>query len=84
MRNDTRNWCEYHRIPWHNTEECYSKQSLVAELKASNSEASSDSKSNSEGGKRITDVEPISTVATTRFWPSELEEIEEWEHLFHS
>jgi hypothetical protein len=44
-------WCEYHKIPWHNTKECRSKQSLVAELKASESEANSDSESNLEGGK---------------------------------
>jgi hypothetical protein len=25
---DTGKWCEYNKIPWHNTEECCSKQSL--------------------------------------------------------
>jgi hypothetical protein len=56
----------------------------MAELKASESEADSDSESNPEGGKQIIDVEPSATVATTKVWPSEPEEPEEGEHLFHS
>jgi hypothetical protein len=27
-------WCEFHKIPWHNIDECLSKQSLLAETKA--------------------------------------------------
>jgi hypothetical protein len=56
----------------------------VAELKASVSEADSDSESNPEGGKRIIDVEPSAMVATTKVWPSKPEEPEEEERLFHS
>jgi hypothetical protein len=56
----------------------------VAEMKASESETYSDSESNLEGGKRIIDVEPSSTVATTKVYLSEPEELEEVEHLFHS
>jgi hypothetical protein len=63
-------WCEYHKIPWHNTEECHSKQSLVVEMKASKSEEDSDSESNPEGGKWIIDVEPSAIVATTKVHPS--------------
>jgi hypothetical protein len=66
MKKDMGKWCEYHKIPWHNTEECRSKKSLVAELKASESEVDSDSESNPEGGKQIIDVEPSATVATTK------------------
>jgi hypothetical protein len=33
MKKDTRKWCDFHKIPWHNTDEFLSKQSLVAELK---------------------------------------------------
>jgi hypothetical protein len=81
---DTGKWCEYHKSPWHNTDECHSKKSLVVELKASESEANSNSKSNPEGGKWIIDVEPSATIATTKVRPSEPEEPEEGEHLFHS
>jgi hypothetical protein len=51
MKKDTGKWCEYHKSPWHNTDECHSKQSLVANLKDSESEVDSDSESNPEGGK---------------------------------
>jgi hypothetical protein len=56
----------------------------VVELKASESEDNPDSKSNPEGGKRIIDVEPSATVATTKVHPSEPKEPEEGECLFHS
>jgi hypothetical protein len=46
MKKNTRIWCQYHKIPWHNTKECRSKQPLLVELKESESEADSDSKSN--------------------------------------
>jgi hypothetical protein len=54
------------------------------EMKASESEVDSDSESNPEGEKRIIDVEPNATVATTKVCPSEPEEPEEGERLFHS
>jgi hypothetical protein len=79
-----RKWCEYHKIHWHNIEECRSKQSLMADMKASESKPDSDSESNPEGGKRIINVEPSATVATTKVWLSEPGEPEEGEHLFHS
>jgi hypothetical protein len=56
----------------------------VAELKASKSDADSFSKSNPKGRKWIIDAKPNATVATTKFQPSELEEPEEGERLFHS
>ena len=84
MKKDMEKWCEYHKIPWHNTEECFSKQLLMFELKAFESEVDSDSETNSKGGEHIIDVEPSATVATTKVWPSEPEELEEGECLFHS
>jgi hypothetical protein len=81
---DTGKWCEYHKIPWHNTEECRSKQSLVVELTTFESEVDFDSESNPEGGKQIVDDEPSATVSTTKVRPSEPEEPEEGECLFHS
>jgi hypothetical protein len=30
---DTGKWCDFLKIPWHNTNKCHSKQSLVAEIK---------------------------------------------------
>ena len=32
-KKDTKKWCDFHKIPWHNTDECHSKQSLVVEIK---------------------------------------------------
>jgi hypothetical protein len=65
MKKEMGKWCEYHKIPCHNIDECRSKQSLVADLKASESKVDYDSESNLEGGKRIIDVEPSATIATT-------------------
>ena len=56
----------------------------MAELKDSESEVDYDSESNPEGGKRIIDVEPSATFATTKVRPSELEEPKEGECLFQS
>ena len=32
-KNDTKKWCDFHKIPWNNTEEFHSKQSLVVDIK---------------------------------------------------
>jgi hypothetical protein len=83
-KKDTGKWCEFHKIPWHNTDECHSKQSLLAEMKASGSDVDSDSDSEPEKGKWIIDAEPSVTIATTKVQPEEPEEPEEGECLFHS
>jgi hypothetical protein len=45
-KKDIRKWCEFHKIPWHNTDECHSKHSLVAKIK--DKETNPDSESDSE------------------------------------
>ena len=84
MKKDMVKWCEYHKTPWDNTEECHSNQSLMVELKDSESESDSDSKWNPEGGKWIINVEPSTMISTTKVWPSEQAKPEEGEHLFQS
>jgi hypothetical protein len=56
----------------------------VAEVKASDSDAGSNSESELERGRRIIDVEPNATVSTTKLQPGEPNEPEEGECLFHS
>jgi hypothetical protein len=81
-KKDTGKWCEFHKIPWHNTNECHSIQSLVAKLKdkESNPDLDPDSKNNKR--RQIIDAEPTATVATTTIQPEE--DLEEGERLFHS
>jgi hypothetical protein len=77
-------WCEYHKRPWHKIEECLSKQSLVVEMKDSESEEDSHSESNLVGGKWIINVKPSAIVATNKVHPRKPEEPKEGERLFHS
>jgi hypothetical protein len=56
----------------------------VAEVKASESDVSSDSEIEPERGRWIIDAKPSATVSTTKLQPSELDETEEGERLFHS
>jgi hypothetical protein len=75
---------DFHKSPWHNTVDCRSKKSLVAEVKASESDVGSDSEPELERGRQIIDVEPSATIATTKLQPGEPDEPEEGECLFHS
>ena len=81
QKKDIGKWCEFHNSPTHSTNECWAKQSLVAELKASKSDASSNPESEPEKGKQIIDADPSSIVATTKI---QRENPEEGECLFHS
>jgi hypothetical protein len=57
---------DFHKIPWHNTVDCHSKQSLVAKVKASESDVGFDSELEPERGRWIIDAEPSATIATTK------------------
>jgi hypothetical protein len=56
----------------------------VVEVKASESDAGSDSDLEPERGRQIIDTKPSAIVATTKLQPGEPDEPEEGECLFHS
>jgi hypothetical protein len=80
MKKETRKWCDFHKILWHNTDECHSKHSLVAEIK--DKESKSDLENN--GKIHITDADPTATMTTTTIQPKAPIDLEEGEHLFNS
>ena len=87
-KKDTGKWCEFHKCPTHNKSECQTKKLMVANLKASESDAcynleSEPDKGNGKG-KQIIDAEPSITVATAKIQKNEPKDPEEGESLFHS
>jgi hypothetical protein len=83
-KKDTEKWCDFHKIPWHNTDECRSKQSLVAEIKDKEPNPDSESDSENTDRRQIIDADPTAIVVTTTIQPEEPTDPEEGEHLFHS
>jgi hypothetical protein len=83
-KKDTRKWCDFHKSPWHNTDNFHTKQLLVAKVKASESDVGSQSNPELERGIHIIDVESNAIVSTTKLQTGELDDLEEGECLFHS
>jgi len=88
MKKDMGKWCEFHNISTHNTSDCWAKQSLMAELKASESDVGSDSEleldKGTDKGKKIIDAEPSAIVATSKFQKIDPKDPKEGKHFFHS
>jgi hypothetical protein len=84
MKNDTKNWCDFQKIPSQNTDDCLSKQSLVVEVKDTEMKPDSESDLENIEKKQIIDAYPTAIVATTTIQPEELVYPEEGERLFHS
>jgi hypothetical protein len=87
-KKDTGKWCEFHKSSTHNRSESQAKQSLVTKMRASESDACSNTESEpkkgNDKGKQIIDVKPNATVATSNIHKEEPKDPEEEECLFHS
>jgi hypothetical protein len=83
-KKDTKKWCDFQKIPWHNTKECHSKQSLVAEIKDRETNHDLESDSENTGKRQFIDIDPTAIVTTTTIQPKESIDPKEGEHIFHS
>jgi hypothetical protein len=64
MKKDIEKWCDFHKIPWKNTNECRSKQSLVVEIKDKELNLDSESDSENTDKRQIINTDPTVVVAT--------------------
>jgi hypothetical protein len=76
-KKDTKKWCDLHQIPWHKTNKCHSKQSLVDEMK--DKDPNPDSKYDYEniGKRQIIDTDPTTIVMTATIQPDEPTDLEQ-------
>jgi hypothetical protein len=66
LKKDIGKWCEFHKTPPHNIDECHSKNSLLAKTKASGLDVDSDFDSKLGKAKWIMDEEPNVSIVTTK------------------
>jgi hypothetical protein len=77
-------WCDFHKIPWHNTDECHSKQSFMVEIKDKEMNPYSKFDPENNEKRQIIDTYPIATITTKKIKPKEPTDPKEGERLFHS
>jgi hypothetical protein len=83
MKNGTRKWYDFHKIPWHNNDECRSKQSLVVGVKDKDLNLDSEYDPENIQNIQIIDADATATVATPTSHPKEPVDPEEGGCLFH-
>jgi hypothetical protein len=81
-KKDTKKWCDFHKSPWHNTDECRSKQLLVAEIKDKEPNPNSESDYENTSKGHIIDVDPTAIVVTATIQPKEPTDPEEGTAFF--
>ena len=63
MKKDTGKWCDFQKKTQHNTDECHSKNALVAEIKDKELNLDLEFNYGNTGKRQIIDAEPTAIVA---------------------